>query len=190
MSLAEYASRPFPVFRKLAVMLRNVPAVQFVIAKVSVLLRRAKTRGESLVSKFLGEAPGVNRNTGDQHVAVLKLSGDHAIAAPESNDQSEREKLIRRRWTETGIKMWNPAVHGAGLALLNIQGRSELLPVKPGETIPGYDTLQFKLIGGSIVCEGVVVDPPKSRRRVEKIGDGFSHRPDTQPATNLPVCPK
>jgi hypothetical protein len=32
--------------------------------------------------------------------------------------------------------------------------------VKPGETLPGYDKLEFKLIGGSIVCEGVIVDPP------------------------------
>jgi hypothetical protein len=35
--------------------------------------------------------------------------------------------------------MWNPDVHGAGHAALNIQGRVELLPVKPGETLPGSD---------------------------------------------------
>jgi hypothetical protein len=33
--------------------------------------------------------------------------------------------------------------------------------VKPGETLPRYDKLEFNLIGGRIVCEGVVVDPPK-----------------------------
>ena len=61
--------------------------------------------------------------------------------------------------------MWNPNVHGEGHAAQNIQGRVELLPVKPGETLPGYDKLEFKLIGGSIVCEGVIVDPPKRRKR-------------------------
>ncbi len=60
--------------------------------------------------------------------------------------------------------MWNPNVHGAGRAALNIQGRAELLPVKPGETLPGYDKLEFKLIDGLIVCEAVVVDPPMDRK--------------------------
>ncbi|SHH24742.1 hypothetical protein SAMN05443248_4201 [Bradyrhizobium erythrophlei] len=65
--------------------------------------------------------------------------------------------------------MWNPDFHGAGYAVLNIQGRSELLPPKPGKTLPRYDTLEFKVarsnVNGQavdlIVCEGVVVDPPK-----------------------------
>jgi hypothetical protein len=39
-----------------------------------------------------------------------------------------------------------------------------LLPPKPGETLPGYDKLEFKIVNGEIVCEGVVVDPPKRRR--------------------------
>ena len=128
MSQAEYASKPFPVFTKLAVMLRNIPAI---FAKFAALVRSDKGNGESLISKFLGEAPGVTGNSVDQHVATLKSSGDFAVAGPKSNDQSEREDLIRRRWTETGIKMWNPDVHGAGHAALNIQGRVELLPVKP-----------------------------------------------------------
>jgi hypothetical protein len=67
--------------------------------------------------------------------------------------------------------MWNPDVHGAGHAALNIQGRTELLPPKSGETLPGYDTLEFKMVqscvngrtANLIVCEGVVVDPPKHR---------------------------
>ncbi len=67
--------------------------------------------------------------------------------------------------------MWNPDVHGAGHAALNIQGRTELLPPKPGETLPGYDTLEFKTVrscvngqtANLIVCESVVVDPPKHR---------------------------
>jgi hypothetical protein len=58
--------------------------------------------------------------------------------------------------------MWNP--RGAGQAVLNIQGCAGLLPVKPGETLPGYDTLEFRLVDGRIVCEGVVVDPPKHRK--------------------------
>ena len=79
------------------------------------------------------------------------------------NEQSEREKLIRRRWAETGIKLWNPDTHGRGLAPLNIQGRHEMMPVKMGQTLPAYDNLEFKIVNGEIVCEGVVVDPPKPR---------------------------
>ena len=72
----------------------------------------------------------------------------------------------------SGIKMWDPDFHGAGHAALNIQGRSKLLSPKPGETLPRYDTLEFKVrcnVNGQkvnrIVCEGVVVDPPKRRAR-------------------------
>jgi hypothetical protein len=172
MSPAEYASKPVPVFTKLAVMLRNFPAVQLVIAKFAALLGRDRGSGEPLISKFLGAAPSVTRNTVD-HVAILKSPGDFVIERLKSNDQSEREKLIRRRWIETGIKMWNPNVQGAGHAALNIQGRVELLPVKPGETLLGYDTLEFKMVlfyvngqaVNRIVCEGVVVDPPKPREK-------------------------
>jgi len=151
---------PLAVLTKLAAMLRIVPAAQFVFAKFAALLR----------NKESGEASGAIRSTVDQHAAVLRPSSDHAIAVRETNDQSERERLIRRRWTETGIKMWNPDVHGAGQTALNIQGRTELLPPKSGETLPGYDTLEFKLVRScvngqtaNIVCEGVVVDPPKHR---------------------------
>ena len=144
---------PLAVLTKLAAMLRSVPAVRLVFAKFEALLRN-KESGEPLASEFLGKASGVTINTDDQHAAVLQPS----------SDQSEREKLIRRRWTETGIKMWNPDVHGAGHASLNIQGRTELLPVKPGEMLPGYDKLEFKIVNGEIVCEAVVVDPPKRRK--------------------------
>jgi hypothetical protein len=161
------------IFTKLAAMLRRVPAGEFVFAKFAALLRGSKSSAEPLISEFVGEAPGIIKNTVDQPADVLKPSSDHAIAVPEANDQSEREKLIRRRWIETGIKMWNPDVHGAALAALNIQGRAELLPVKPGETLPGYDKLEFKIVRSyvngqavsRIVCEGVAVDPPKSRRK-------------------------
>ena len=70
--------------------------------------------------------------------------------------------------------MWNPDRHGAGHAALSIQGRAVLLPPKPGETLPGYDTLEFKIVQScvngetvnQIVCEGVVVEPPKRRADV------------------------
>jgi hypothetical protein len=151
-------------------MLRSVSAVRLVFAKFEALVRN-KESGEPLASEFLGEASDAARSRVDQHAAVLQPSSDHAIAVPETNDQSEREKQIRRRWTETGIKMWNPDVHGAGHAALNIQGRTELLPPKCGETLPGYDTLEFKMVRSYvneqtvnlIVFEGVVVDPPKHR---------------------------
>jgi hypothetical protein len=172
MSHAEYASKPLAVLTKLAAMLRNVPAVQFVFARFAALLRSNKGSGEPLITEFVGEAPGVTKNTVDQHAAVLKPSSNHPIAVPETNHQSDREQLIRRRWTETGIKMWNPDVHGAGHTALNIQGCVELLPAKPGETLPGYDKLEFKMVQSHIngqtvnciLCEGVVVDPPKRRK--------------------------
>jgi hypothetical protein len=139
-AMGQYVSKPLPVFTKLAAMLRNVPAVQFVFAKFAALLRSNKGSGEPVISEFLDDTRGVTRNSVDQPVAILESPVSYAITAPQSNDLYEREKLIRRRWTETGIKMWNRHVHGAGLAALNIQGRTELLPVKPGETLPGYPT--------------------------------------------------
>jgi hypothetical protein len=75
-------------------------------------------------------------------------------------EPADRATLIRQRWAETGIRMWNPRLHGTGDATLNIQGRIELLPPEPGETMPRYDKLEFKMLGGQIVCEGVIVDAP------------------------------
>ena len=104
--------------------------------------------------------------------AIAKVAvAERVIAQPEITGASEREKLIRRRWAETGIKMWNPDVHGTGRAALNIQGGLGLLPPKPGETAPQYDKLEFKLIRSGadghaveqIMCERVVLDPPKRR---------------------------
>jgi hypothetical protein len=71
---------------KLAAMLRNVPAVQFVFAKFAALLRSNKGSGEPLISDFLGEAPAVNRNMADDDVDVSKPSSNRAIAAPETID--------------------------------------------------------------------------------------------------------
>jgi hypothetical protein len=153
---------------KLAAMLRIVRAVQFIFSKLAALLR-SKERDEMIAGEFLGDASCITRSSVVQHAAVLRPSSDQVISVPKTNDQPDREKLIRRRWLETGVKMWNPDHHGAGHAALNIQGRSALLPPKPGEALPGYDTLEFRIIQSyvngeavnQIVCEGVVVDPPK-----------------------------
>ncbi|MEH2487290.1 hypothetical protein [Bradyrhizobium sp. AZCC 2230] len=75
-------------------------------------------------------------------------------------EPADRAALIRQRWAETGIRMWNPRLHGTGEATLNIQGRIGLLPPEPGETMPRYDKLEFKMLGGQIVCEGVIVEAP------------------------------
>jgi hypothetical protein len=65
---------------KLAAMLRDVSAVQFVFAKFAALLRNNER----------GEASGVVGSMVDQHVVVLRPSSDHTIAVPETNDQSEK----------------------------------------------------------------------------------------------------
>jgi len=106
---------PLAVLTKLAAMLRNVPAVQFVFAKFAALLRNNES----------GEASGVITSTVDQHAAVLQPSSDHAIAVPETNDQSEREKLIRRRWTV----MFGSCAASTGAAACSIEASgSALLP--------------------------------------------------------------
>jgi len=159
---------PLAVLTKLAAMLRIVLAVQLAFAKFVALLR-SKESVKPLASEFLSEASDVPRSTVDQHTAVLQPSSNHAISAPETNGWFDREQLILRRWSETGIKLWNPDFHGAGHAALNIQGQSKLLPPNPGEKSPRYDTLVFKVVRSNvngqaldrIVCEGVVVEPPK-----------------------------
>ena len=173
MGHAEYASKSLAVLMKLAAMLRIVRAVQFIFDKLAALVR-GKGSNEMRANEFLGEASYITRSSVDQH--ATQSSSDHAIAVPGMNDQSDSEKLIRRRWLETGIKMWNPDHHGAGQAALNIQGRAELRPPKPGETLPEYDTLEFKIVQSyvngeavnQIVCEGVVVEPPKRRVEVQR----------------------
>jgi hypothetical protein len=201
MSHAEYFSRPFPLVAKVASLLRNNAAVQFVIARLAGLLRSNKSSDEPLVSPFLGEMPGEETPGLDEIPSPGEIpsfgeipslgetptpseipgrddmpgaaDADLPVAAPQRSDESataaqsdpsERKKLIRRRWAETGIKMWNADVQGAGHAALTIQGRADLLPVKPGATRREYDRLEFKLIAGQIVCEGVAVDPPKRRK--------------------------
>ena len=85
---------------------------------------------------------------------------EDAAHAVELDPASDREKLIRRRWAETGSRMWNTAMHGSGRLPLSIQGGVKLLEPAPGEKLPRYDRLEFRLIDGQIVCEGVVVDAP------------------------------
>src|SRR3974390_893170 len=57
-SQPEYFSKPFPLVAKLASLLRNNAAVQFVFARFAGLLRSNKNGDESLVSPFVGETPG------------------------------------------------------------------------------------------------------------------------------------
>jgi hypothetical protein len=158
MSLADYASGPFPVLAKLASLLRNSASAIF---RFSALLHRAIEK--SPVSDFARASP-----------AILEHSpNDKRVAAVETDARGKRELLIRRRWAETGVRMWSARVHGAGDGPLNIQGSVELLPPKPGETVRRYDKLEFRLLGGQIVCEGVVVDPPKgtetSRQTIQPV---------------------
>ena len=157
--------------------------MQLIFDKLAALLDgNGKGSDEMRTNEFLGQASCITRSAVDQH--AKQSCSDHAIAGPETDDQSDRERLIRRRWLETGIKMWNPDHHGAGLATLNIQGRAALLPPKPGETLPGYDTLELKTVQSyvngevvnQIVCEGVVVDPPK--RQAERLTAGAAAGPE------------
>ena len=85
----------------------------------------------------------------------LRRSPAHRRARAKVVEPVDRATLIRQRWAETGIRMWNPRLHGAGDATLNIQGSVGLLPPAPGETMPRYDKLEFRMLGGQIVCEGV-----------------------------------
>ena len=157
----------------MAAMLRIVRAVQFIFDKLAALLATARGATKCVPMSFSGKRPASPEarltNMPHSRPATTRLQCRKRTTNP------DREKLIRRRWLETGIKMWNPDHHGAGHAALNIQGRAELLPPKPGETLPGYDTLEFKIVQSyvngeavnQIVCEGVVVDPPKRRGEVQ-----------------------
>ncbi|WGD54717.1 hypothetical protein QA641_12870 [Bradyrhizobium sp. CB1650] len=93
-------------------------------------------------------------------VSPAAETGDVPKNPVKAAEPVDRATLIRQRWAETGIRMWNPRLHGTGEAPLNIQGRIELLPPAPGEKMPRYDKLEFRMLGGQIVCEGVVVDAP------------------------------
>ncbi len=142
-------------------MLRDHPATQFVFARLAALLRGGRRSTVPAVSGFVEVSV-----TGkvDQHAAILDGPDAVAAAAPTPTEPRDREQLIHRRWAETGIKMWNPGFHGTGVAALNIQGSAELLAAKPGESLPAYDKLEFRLIDGRILCAGVPVAAPGNRR--------------------------
>jgi len=139
------------------------PATEVERERCSMRAPRDSASAELPVSRFVDDAPEVTTKAGDQPVIALQVE-EIVVVVPEPDDQSGREKLIRWRWIETGIKMWNPDINGAGRAALNIQGRAGVLPARPGERLPGYDKLEFRLIDGLIVCEGVAVDPPARRK--------------------------
>jgi hypothetical protein len=187
MSQAEYFSKPLPVLSKLADVLRQFPAVQSVFARIAALWRGNKSPAEPRAGDVavgppavseraaervavVPEPPAVSENPVERVAVVAEQAGAAAVAKPETDPKSARQDLIRRRWAETGIKMWNPDVHGAGKAALSIQGGAALLPPKEGETMPRYDRLEFRMVrsevegqADQIVCEGVVVDPPRRR---------------------------
>lgn len=111
------------------------------------------------------ETPGIDTEPAPSVAAEIEPSpAPKSPSAPKARakvvEPPDRTALIRQRWAETGIRMWNPRLHGTGDAALNIQGRIGLLPPESGETMPRYDKLEFKLLGGQIVCEGVIVEAP------------------------------
>lgn len=129
---------------------------------------------EALAPEALAAEASDTRSGGDEPVppAVIAIAPAPAIAVPVMQIRSapkpraklrqpaDRAALIRQRWAESGIRMWNPRLHGTGEAALNIQGSVELLPPAAGETMPRYDKLEFRMLGGQIVCEGVIVEAP------------------------------
>ena len=150
-------------------LLRNLPGLKFVLARFSELLRTRQVNPD-LVSSSRADAPEITippleaRTLATSEVQVFDRSEEACGYRP------DREALIRRRWMETGVKMWNPRVHGSGKAALNIQGEEGVLPIKQGQVLPAYDELKFKLIGSCIVCEDVVVGRRESTTGIEEGG--------------------
>jgi hypothetical protein len=141
---------------KLGCLLRNFPALKFVVDKIAGLIRNRKPKPGAFGVPAFSKGSDSDGSFGYASGGI-DVPGDSGFV---SRCQSEREKLIRRRWMETGIRMWNPDVYGTAL---NIQGQEGVLPIKQGQALPSYDVLTFKLIGSRIVCEAVVVDPPSRR---------------------------
>lgn len=108
----------------------------------------------------IADAPVVAPHIGPEPVSPAPKSANTPKPRTKAVEPTDRAALIRQRWTETGIRMWNPRLHGTGEATLNIQGRIGLLPPEPGETMPRYDKLEFSMLGGQIACEGVIVEAP------------------------------
>lgn len=108
----------------------------------------------------IADAPAVAPPIEPEPVSPAPKSASTPKPRAKAVEPTDRAALIRQRWTETGMRMWNPRLHGTGEATLNIQGRIGLLPPEPGETMPRYDKLEFRMLGGQIVCEGVTVEAP------------------------------
>ncbi len=111
-----------------------------------------------------GSTETASVDTDIEPVPVLVSPSPQRRSTPKARaraaEPADRSALIRQRWAESGIRMWNPRLHGTGEATLNIQGSIGLLPPAPGDTMPRYDKLEFKMLGGQIVCEGVIVEAP------------------------------
>jgi|GraSoiStandDraft_5_1057265.scaffolds.fasta_scaffold16925_7 hypothetical protein len=156
---------------KLGVLLRKLAAIPLVLAaKFKAPIAVDEVSREPVVrtgATDLSESTRSGPNGKDHPMAGLTTPEQSESPLALSQRPADREELIRRRWIETGIKMWSPDVHGSGKSALKIQGQAELLPRAAGQTSRGYDKLEFKLVEGRIVCEGVMIDPPKGRRRVE-----------------------
>jgi len=155
---------------KLGLLLRKIAATALgVAAKFTARVRLPEAAGEIPISSGVAEVPETpipatdGKSAPDEVPACASSPHPSEPLSSPSNGFPEREKLIRQRWTETGIKMWSPDIHGSGKATLKIQGQAELLPVTPGQTMRAYDKLEFKLIEGRIVCEGVIIEAPRGR---------------------------
>jgi hypothetical protein len=164
---------PEPMAEPLAVALEPAAVPESTVEPVAVGLQppAVPETAVDVVADVL-EPPTVTEPIAESSAAVVAPSAA-AIAEPETDPRAAREQLIRRRWAETGIKMWNPDVQGAGHGALSIQGGAALLPPKEGETLPRYDRLEFRMVRSEtdgqrveqILCEGVAVDPPKRKPR-------------------------
>lgn len=149
----------------------TTPEAEETAVDVAALVFEAIARADAPEPATIAEAvANVTAAHDDQLPVEAAIESVVAASAPETRARrtprkttaqpADRAALIRQRWAETGIRMWNPRSHGAGSATLAIQGRIELLPPADGETMPRYDKLEFRLLGGQIVCEGVIVEAP------------------------------
>ena len=121
-------------------------------------------------------------------IAALSEPTKPEQPAPKPAPAEDRATLIRRRWSETGIRMWNPRLHGTGESL-SIQGQVALLPPEPGESLPRYDRLEFRLLGGQIICEGIILDAPvhAAQRNFTRLAEPQADRAREKPAERQAV---
>jgi hypothetical protein len=97
---------------------------------------------------------------------LIQPSSADANREHEAAITPKRTHIIRRAWKERGSAVWDREVHGRGLASLNIAASTNMRSMRPGQPIPPYDNLEFRLERStkdgetisSIVCEGVVVE--------------------------------